>query len=48
LRRYVPETDALADDEKRLHEIIERRRRDKKSQMAKVAGTAEEVEDEQR
>jgi UDP-glucose 4-epimerase len=48
LRRYVPEVDTLADDEKRLHDIIERRRRDKERQMANPAGRAEEVEDEQR
>jgi len=49
LRRYVPETDALAYDEGRLHDTIERRRRAKERQMANAARKAEEdVDNEQR
>jgi UDP-glucose 4-epimerase len=49
LRRYVPETDDLAFDEKRLHDTLERRRRARERQMANAARwDGEDVDNEQR
>jgi UDP-glucose 4-epimerase len=49
LRRYVPETDALAFDEARLHDTLERRRRARERQMANAARRdGEDVDNEQR
>jgi len=46
LRRYMPESAAMAYDEERLHDTLERRRRTRELNMAKPTGLEEELGNE--